>query len=236
MGIAKAKYSISAKPEILWWKINEGSGTILQDSTDNRYSGYLDATWSDGVIAANKSLAFNSTSNDAGSNGAITFGANILTVCCWFKKVSGPSSDRIIFESSADFNNNDQSFTTYYDYTNNRIYCGIRGTVGAYYVDYCSAPPSDTWAHLAVVFDRSYDQPSTIFYGRLKIYVNGVLQSVTNTYNNMVNTATTFTANRVFLGSRGGGTPFFGGYIDDFRIYNRELTIGEIEQVVKDPQ
>lgn len=68
------------------------------------------------------------------------------------------------------------------------------------------------WHYLAYTFDGTSH----------RLYVDGVLQATTTT------APQTGTPDRLYFGTYSGLGQFFGGQIDDFRLYNRALTASEI--------
>ena len=77
-----------------------------------------------------------------------------------------------------------------------------------------AALPLNTWTHLAVTFGS----------GTLRLYVNGVLIGT-----RAVAGSLTTSANVLTIGGNGVWSEWFGGLIDEVRIYNRALTQGEIQ-------
>jgi hypothetical protein len=65
--------------------------------------------------------------------------------------------------------------------------------------------------------------------GTLKLYLNGVEQSVTKTYNASFTTIYNGTENAIIGAHNGGTAAFFDGSISDTRVYNRELNAEEIK-------
>jgi len=83
--------------------------------------------------------------------------------------------------------------------------------------------PLDEWIHIAAVYDNANNTK--------RIYVNGVEDIVGNTNAGATLAATT---HNTYIGARANGDntgreAFFGGMLDDIRIYDRVLSAGEIE-------
>ncbi|HQN36146.1 MAG TPA: phage tail protein, partial [Sedimentisphaerales bacterium] len=76
-----------------------------------------------------------------------------------------------------------------------------------------------TWTHVAVVFDP--------VAGTRRIYVNGVDKTTSGVSGPMPAS----TAYDFFLAARTADNGYFGGVIDDFRVYSRPLTQGEILKI-----
>lgn len=85
--------------------------------------------------------------------------------------------------------------------------------------------PLNTWTHVAYVQQISNTNTNS---NTLQIYINGILnETITNmnTYNvNMLATAN-------YIGSQNDGNAYYDGWIDDFRVYNQQLSQSQIEKV-----
>jgi hypothetical protein len=85
---------------------------------------------------------------------------------------------------------------------------------------------SNTWNHLAVV----YNPTDTV----AKIYVNGAEVSYVNNGSSPISTAVSPVTNDVnsdfLIGQRVGGSYSFNGIVDEFRFWNRALSLYEIQQ------
>ena len=84
---------------------------------------------------------------------------------------------------------------------------------------------ANNWQHLAVVIDTSTD-PNT-----MKLYLNGDLIGTRNNLTTLPMDLGVTTQN--YLGKSQWDDPAFNGMIDDFRIYDREFTAGEVKYLAK---
>jgi len=86
---------------------------------------------------------------------------------------------------------------------------------------------SNTWEHWVCVFDGTQTGDS----GRLKIYVNGVAQSLT--FDDTIDPTTFSTAKPIRIGATSDiqACCVWNGLIDDVRIYNRALSADEIKRL-----
>ena len=75
-------------------------------------------------------------------------------------------------------------------------------------------------SHIAATFNEDNDN-------RIKIYVNGILQPL-GTDDAGSGLKGNDTGNNLFIGNNNIGSETFDGWIDDFRIYNRALSAGEV--------
>lgn len=85
--------------------------------------------------------------------------------------------------------------------------------------------PLNTWTHVGFVFDGTQSDNA----GRLKIYVNGVSQSVT--YSLTIPATTPSNANVLEIGHYQTPYHYFPGTIDDLRMYNRALSADEVAKL-----
>lgn len=76
------------------------------------------------------------------------------------------------------------------------------------------------WYHIVATYNGS-----SLAAG-MKIYVNGVAQATSTVTNNLSDTI--ITASSLNIGARDDGATPFNGLVDDARIYNRELSSGEV--------
>ena len=98
-------------------------------------------------------------------------------------------------------------------------FCGIEAGVGGY----CSATRTatlnaDQWYHWACTYDGQY----------LRMYIDGALQDTQNCGSNPLY----HESPNLHLGTYEPNDCEFAGYLDDIRIYDTELTIGEIAEVI----
>lgn len=103
-------------------------------------------------------------------------------------------------------------------------------TVGSYQQSTVAAPSNNAWHHFAVVFDASTATGTTT------VYLDGVAQSPTTVTNTKDGTSN-FAAQPLYMLSRNGtATTFWGGYMDDVRIYAYALSAGQVAAVYANPE
>lgn len=221
---AAAASASSPTPELLWWKMSDGSGTAVTAAVGP--NGTTNADWATGLSGSGNALDFNGTSDGLSSDSTIAFGTNVLTVCL-LVNLDSTSGTQILAESSANFGANPISWAIYIDAGN--LVAGIAGTGPVFRQERCTAPSTGTTAALAVVFDR------TTTGGEITIYINGTAQTTT-LLDNSLNSTTDFTTRSVYVGARNNASLWANGRIDDVRIYNRALNSTEIAQVRDDKQ
>jgi hypothetical protein len=106
--------------------------------------------------------------------------------------------------------------------SNDLIVAHNRGNSGTFDFVGFSDPPNDTWYHLVVTYNNN----------TMNVYYDGVMQTVVQQTKTSFADPLVTASNITKLGSLGtalGFSPvYFNGSIDDARIYNRELSNGEI--------
>jgi hypothetical protein len=164
---------------------------------------------------ANGSLSFNSASqNCAYIAGLGVF--NTYTAEAWIKPVGNQVSMASIFANPW---NTDTKINIVIEFTgNSTITAGIYNGGGSWYTSGDATVTLGAWTHVLSTYDGA----------TLKLYINGV-------YANQVSIATTFTGDAsirdgMFIGRRWDGDNYFNGLIASARIYNRTLTLNEIQQ------
>ena len=139
-----------------------------------------------------------------------------FTISMWVKPESLGSS--VLFQKNG-------SFGIEYNGVSKKPFIFIRDTT--YYAHTLSGDTGimkiGTWANLTATYSSST--------GVMKLYVNGILSSATTTIPanlRQINLSTTPT----YIGCQNNGTLdyFFQGYIDEVKLYNRELTAEEVKR------
>jgi hypothetical protein len=187
------------------WKFDEGSGTTANDSSGNSNPGTLVASpaWVAGKM--NGALSFNSAGGTYVSTPkSINGNHEDLSFAAWVYPTSLPGADNVFLAGNS-LNNwltvLSNGHFLYHDIANNEH-------------EYTGAPvPLNQWTHLAVTCKDST--------GAVTMYINGspVLVDIggTNCYNNV--------SQAYNIGT--GWT----GYLDDVRIYQKELSASELRQL-----
>ena len=189
-----------------WWKLDENTGTTAADATGNGHTATLTSgtTWTPGKLGSGIYVASSTqmASTVTGKPVPSTF-----TISAWMNPTNTSGVDTIFsFGSTAAFRISGSAlrFTTF----------GVKDhdTVGSMF-------SSNVWTHVALTFT-----PSTT--GGAKFYVNGVLkQSIDSS---AINTAATGVWR---IGAAHVSGEWFGGALDDVRLYSRVLSDADIATI-----
>ncbi len=222
--LAVCPFTLAQGP-VGYWTFDEGTGTTAADSSGNGHTATLvnGPLWVTGKIG--KAVSADGI-NDYVSIPAIDLSAtSAVTVALWVNHTYSTSGGHTLFENSSNFNGSSTGFGFFPDDADCLgMQVGLRGNVG-YNINCYSQPTSGVWHHLAVVFDKS-----KAGNGEVTLYIDGILQTPTRNYFTNDNT-NTFGNNPTYLFSRGGTQEYAAGTVDDLRIYNRALSVTEIQQL-----
>jgi hypothetical protein len=184
------------------------------------FSGVSNTT--DRKNVANKAFTFNGSTNayiNVPANVSLnTANLNNITISCWFKaSLTIPAIQRRIFniQSSTAVN-----YDLSYDQTIKKlVFINWNGTSAAIQFNSTDTFSLNTWHFVALVIDST---------NTTKLYVNGVLQGTsTNTVVKPVNPI-------LSIGRHLTGGWNFDGAIDEFRVYDKALTLAQINELGRD--
>jgi hypothetical protein len=198
-----------------YWLLNEGTGRMVFDLSGNNAVGQLqgDPSWTAG--------RFGSTLDFDGSGDFITVenytkaDISVKTISAWINSRDLTTWDRIV--GMPNTATNKWTIVIY----NNGI--GYDDNAANNMAVSTNILLTNTWSHIAVVDNGTI--------GETKIYLDGVLQSVTEEVNNCgvggsqlcIGARTTQTAN------------YFNGFIDNVMIFDRILSAAEIAHLYREP-
>ena len=223
---------ISAKGELVgWWRFNEGSGDIANDSSGNGHHEVIIGTpeWVVGPEGFGGALAFNPDVCVGVDCGVFdpTNGTGQFTVALWaywdgtgtfmhfLTKSAGRGADTMMFQ-----------IELWGALTNpaeiDRLGLSYQGNISSYNSSSGSTPfsimPKNEWVHLAFTFDGSY----------ATVYVNGVDEEGPKPFAIGPDVDAP-----VYIGvSHPDEGRTFYGYLDEVRIYDKALTADEIQIVM----
>jgi len=198
--------------------LNAGSGTTVSDASGANNPGTISgATWSTAGMFGTNALSFDGV-NDwvtvADSNSLDMTGA--LTMEAWVKPTSANGFGTVMFKERSGGDN--YSLYAVND-TGHPPAVYLRTTAG-FELEGPAALPLNAWSHLAATYDGS----------TLSLYVNGNLASSIP-----ANGAITTSTGALRIGGNSVFGDYFQGLIDEVRIYNRALNIGEVRSDMSTP-
>ena len=195
-----------------WWKMDEGSGSTINDISGNDNSGTIDGAltkWVSGKYG--RSLEFNNSDDGVSiANADILEAPSSFTIMGWVNFGDLSQNQSIIYRTATRQN--------YYLWitSSGSLYAGFRNSADTAWQDhvYNFNPDLNRWYHIAAVFDDVNN--------KFKIYING---------NNVLNETENDTPyiseiQTLYIGDGGAGN--FSGKIDDVKVYNYARTPKQI--------
>jgi hypothetical protein len=207
---------------VAWWKLSEGSGTNIIDSSGNGNNGYLVGSpvpaWVPGKYG--NALQFDGVQNYAiGGINMEPLNSN-FSISYWANLSANPSGTIVSTWENTTYQNN------WCVYWNNASVGGIvggpYGTAGVCNIALTNMPTSG-WHYYVLTVD--------FFNKKASYYTDGVLVSSNFSYVN--NSPSPTVPNPLAIGSAKASAPasVFNGALDDLRIYNRVLSVTEIQTI-----
>jgi len=227
-------FKIFGRSPVVWYKFDELSGSVANDSSDNnfhgtvnrsdrwqqsqgRWGGCLDNTTLSGYLDVQvPQAAFNSVSDE-------------ITISFWIWADSQSYTERLFRGYNSSRTKIVDMYTVKSSSYNGRYlrYNTGQSPTGSYDLRslpdyrYISAADENQWHHVAVVRDTTQ--------GVDVIYYDGVLQ--TAVYHDAAKTAGGIETFHIFNAGSTSGSESFHGKMDDFRIYDLALTPYEIAKI-----
>jgi hypothetical protein len=198
------------------WKLDETSGTTAADSSGNGHAGTLmnGPVWVGGQIGGALQLDGSNDYVDCGNSTDFNLTSQV-TLAAWVKvnNIEGTGHECYITKGDTAYALKEPAGTgaiEFFIYDGSWHSANITGLTSSF---------DGAWHHLAGTFDGS----------NLRIYLDGVLQN-TLAYSATISTNTA----NVNIGrdQDGGGRRYYGGQIDDVRVYSRALTEAELQAVM----
>jgi hypothetical protein len=220
------KVDLHSPAAVLHYKLNKTTGSVAIDSGSYASNGTLTNMSNDDWVQGKKyyGVAFDGADDriacGVGSKAFDCYAA--WTISSW---IYSPdiTRDGVIFANNI---------------SNKQLYCGINGdgtcfvriqgsTSGQIRPLSVDALPNTQWFHFVMTYDGSSDASG------VRIYINGVEQDVSlYVLSDLV--GTTKITQEIFIGSHVAGATPFAGTIDDFRLYQEELTPEEVTLLYND--
>jgi hypothetical protein len=205
-----------------WWKLDEGSGTAVSDSSGNGYDGTLYGTpdWGTDFLFENV-LNFNGSTNQVKMPGYLgVSGGQSRTVCAWIKTTQ--LSGGIVNYGS----NVDGGRWLFILDGNGKLQLGISGGN----IKSTQVVADGQWHHVTGMLEAPAEGPTRVRH--LRLYIDG--QPAAGTYTNpdtIINTIPEYPVRiGVIEGPAGTLGSYFAGRIHDVRMYDTALTAEEIQQ------
>jgi hypothetical protein len=223
VGLAGASAAQEIDPNLVgWWKFDDGSGNVALDSTDYWNDGILngDPKWITGKVGG--ALDFDGEDDYVDLPiGSLISSLKNCTFATWVNWASGDPWQRIF-----DFGSGESSYMFLTPSNGNTNTARFAMTVfGNWDEDQINAPAAlpTGWHHVAVVIDEA-DKTHTM-------YLDGAFFAANTAIRYTPSSLGTTTQN--WLGrSQFAADVYYSGSLDDFRIYNRTLTLDEIDSLV----
>jgi len=218
---------------IAYYTFETSSGTTLYNNVTSTYDATLSST---SIInqtyykKGSNSAYFDGVSNNyIKLSNSLVIGTSGCTIVYWMYRISFPAGQCITW-AMGDLNaTNSNGCIAHYDNNgNSQVYSARYSSNMAFN---SNTVPLNTWTHYALAIQNTSNTSYTTSY---YLFING------KPYSNYVNYGTNYcftttALNNVFIGSGydSSKTPSqrpssLNAYIDDFRIYNRALSAGEI--------
>lgn len=199
----------SPTPDIAWYKLNEGSGTAVGDSSTRGTNGLTLQTSSMWTSLGGFTVPQGGAGRFATNFPTLNPVTNTITVTAWIYVPSFPST-KILFECASGPSTADNSWFVWLGAST--VEAGIFGGGGYRYETFAS-PSVNTWHHIGIVFDNTSNTAA------LKMYLDGSPQSTTVVLNTKT-TAAQFAAAQLWAWARSGPNSESDAGMDDIRIYS----------------
>ncbi len=202
-----------------YWSMEDATGTKATDFSGNNNTGTLTngPVWTTGKYG--KAVSFDGTNDYLSTNLSTAYSP--LTVSLWLKATSPTTNQTFISKTSSG-----NSFLAWIGRNNNSVGQGTSGDgkvsfaldSGSFYkITSTSVLSANTWYYIVMQCGTA----------GLNLYINGALEANNATTNCHSNS----TAFQFGNDNWSGGGEYFGGSLDDLRIYNRALTATEISNL-----
>ncbi|MEP7166772.1 MAG: LamG domain-containing protein [Candidatus Woesebacteria bacterium] len=234
-----------------WWKADECTGTTLNDSgnantlsngtitvgvtgtntTAGSCTGSTSELWKNSATGKFNSGLYTDGTDDYADLGDLpnTETQSQLSWSFWVNPTSLATAKCIFCKANSAATQQGWFFRTDAS-TSTTLRVGIpTGTTDqSTYGSVTTALSNGAWKHVVAVFDGTATGNSN----RLKIYINGKLQ--TTTYTGTIPAATTATTSNARLGAASDTTDYFNGRTDDVRIFSYPLSLQQVQKLYSD--
>lgn len=197
------------------WNLNEGSGSVAEDSSNNDNDGSLQGgpNWVAGQIG--NALEFDGADDyvDCGNDESLNITGEI-TIAAWIHPTGGGSSDypRVVDKSSGT-GGADAGYKMYLRVADGYV---MTLSAGGVYPMSSGSVELNTWSYVAFITDGT----------QRKFYLNGEWEVWEET------SLPVETSNSLYIGNSPAGARHFQGMIDEVRVYNRALSEDEVDEIM----
>ncbi len=201
------------------YSFNEGTGSTVADSSGNGNTGtILGATWTTGLYG--NALSFNGTNSWVTVNGSSSLNlTGGMTLEAWVKPTAAASNWTAVMLKER---TGGLDYALYAADGANQPPAGYIDTSNTDYDSRgLSLLPLNSWSFLTATYDGS----------NLDLYVNGTLVTA-QTVSGLI---TTSASGALRIGGDSIWGEYFQGLIDNIRVYNRALNVGEIRSDLSTP-
>jgi hypothetical protein len=233
-----------------YWKLDDCTGTTVNDSSGNSNTGTITAgaggntsagscssgtsteMWNDGTTGKfNSSLGFDGSDDtvNAGSGTSLDALTN-KSVTAWINAASfGENSYGRIVDKGTDPSSSSGwglfvCNSTNCSGNNLAFFHDFSGANDGWWTTPTNSISTGSWIHVAVTYNNSSASNDPV------IYINGESKTITESIT-PAGTASDDSATSLFIGNRSAGDRTFDGSIDDVRVYNYILNSRQIKQV-----
>ena len=205
-----------AKPAV-HWRLDEGEGTVANDSEGTNVGTVHGAAWADGQCAG--ALGFDGVDDyvDCGNDDALAPGR--MTVAFWVFAEEPLWNRCILGKATGDLPNSDYILTTTNEMKLEFSFGESTWQVAA--VQSRDALPVGQWVHVAATRDES----------TASLYLNGRLENSAAYLFPVTNKGQGLRIGSI--GTTDGWAGFFKGRIDDVRIYDRALPAEDVQELYR---
>ena len=202
---------------VSYWNLDEGEGDTAYDSVGDNHGTVNEADWTTGQV--NSALSFDANDYVVGSSSPFDFEDATFTVAAWFKTAS--SDGTIVSEGGG------STGGWSLDLKSGKVRVTLKTSAGldAFLVDGISFCSDNTWHHVGAVVTTS----TSHYMGNSGyIYIDGATVSNINWLIHAYNSS----GDNWAIGAKAAGTASnFNGLIDEVAVYDRALSLEEIEQL-----
>lgn len=213
-----AQVAVPTSAQVAYWSFDEGSGSSAADSSGGNTATLTNASWTSGKIGNAVSFSGSGSYANAGNGSGLNFGTGSFSVSFWINPSALPASTGGLVTKMA--GNYATGWYTSISSTGT-IWFYARSGVNTYGKVISSSPVSiGQWHHITGVVDQSG--------AMIHLYIDGVENGSPL---NISGFGSIDAVAPMLMGAVRTDTSFYNGSIDDVRIYNRTLSVGEISQL-----